>query len=104
MKNNNISDGDVARMRAAFNAILQPQDAQPHHDPNYEVSLRDGCELLKLTRLIFKKKYEDQLAKIKRGEVIDDAHLPEPHLNECGHQCFWQWQIDAYVDATNSAG
>ena len=98
------NDSGQARMRAAFEAILQPQDAQPHHDPNREVSLRDACELLKLTRLTFKKKYEDRLAKIKRGEVINDALVPKPHLNACGHQCFWQWQIDAYVDATKSAG
>lgn len=97
-------DRDLARMRAAFDAILRPQDAQARQDPDREVPIREGCDRMQLTRLVFKKKLEDQRAKIESGEVIDDALLPEPHLDERGCQCFWQWQIDAYVDTTRSAG
>jgi hypothetical protein len=96
-------DRDLARVRAAFDAILTPQDAQPRHDPDREVPMREGCDRMQLTRLVFKKKLEDQRAKIQRGEVINGAHLPEPHLDERGCQCVWQWQIDAYVGTTKSA-
>jgi len=105
MKNdpNAARDRDIARLRAAFDKIFTAEDARPRQDPDREVPLREGCERMQLTRLVFKKKLEDQLAKIERGEVIDGALLPEPHLDERGCQCVWQWQIDAYVDTTTIA-
>ena len=105
MKGNSIvsSDSDLARVRAAFDAILTPEDAQPRPYPGREVSIREACDSMQFTRLIFKKKLEEQRAKTERYEHIDGALLPEPHSNERGSQCVWQWQIDAYVDATKSA-
>lgn len=96
-------DRDLARMRAAFDAILRPEDAQPRQDPDREVSIREACDRMQFTRLIFKKKLEDQRAKLESGKVIDGALMPEPHLDERGRPCVWQWQIDTYVDTTKSA-
>lgn len=97
-------DPHLARIRAVFEAALTPQQTQFRHDPNREVPLREGYERMHLNRLVFKKKFRDQRTKIERNQVIDGALLPEPHPNEHGQQCFWQWQVDAYINATKSAG
>lgn len=97
-------DPHLARIRAAFDAALTPQRTQSRHDPNREVPLREGYERMHLNRLVFKKKSGDQRTKIERNQVIVGALVPVPHLNEHGQQCFWQWQVDAYINAAKSAG